>query len=768
MLTLAYHRVVWTILRLAVKTLLVSFGLTFTLLNLDAGTLLGHVRDQNWYARPSTNDPWGVGYYEFAVNANATNIASLGGLDDTDVFGAYAMSNLVAGTYTVASWDVWWRSAFRFNVAVPSGNTPDVDLRLNATMWGYAAFWDPSPANELGQTFVATGPVTLMYVRLPDSSGSFTLTVHTNGPGGAQVGQSRSFGVGDQRPIWGYGQMPTVAGGTYYVRIRSSSPRTANEFDPRPDFSDPMPGGCLWRGPTGAPLPYPDRDLGITIMSDDDGLITDMFTRPTGGTNWSSVTSVGQTFIARGVNLISAAFWLPDGALPTYVVRVLQSGPGGTPVGTTKRNKPARPGGDPEVIVTWSPGEVPLVPGQTYYLEVTRDGGGVFNSVYINTGNLFSFGDAYRDGSIVSGVDLAGTIMEEESSGSATRPRVLLTADPFPSNRGTNELTITWTTDVASDSKVEFAVETPPYSSSVIATELVTAHSLTLTGLQSHTLYHYRVSSSALNYRPAISRDFVICTRSAGTNLLVNPGFEEGSGGSPRSTVVGWTKSSGLDIRTSDGSWFWTLKPTNGLWLLEGAVNGSSSDGYVFQRISNAVPGSEYTFSAWVMTGMRENNNWKYDVWQMDQRLIHMRIGIDPTGGTNINSSLVQWTPRMYSHRHYTQLAKSAVAQSSNVTVFVQMKGSGGEWHTYAVDDCALTHEDIPTRFDSASLSNRVFKAALVSRANRTNHIEATSTVENSNSWTTVTNVLNRSGITPFSYSAPSNSTPRFFRARTL
>jgi hypothetical protein len=72
--------------------------------------------------------------------------------------------------------------------------------------------------------------------------------------------------------------------------------------------------------------------------------------------------------------------------------------------------------------------------------------------------------------------------------------------------------------------------------------------------------------------------------------------------------------------------------PTNGLWLLEGAVNGSSSDGYVFQRISNAVPGSEYTFSAWVMTGMRENNNWKYDVWQMDQRLIYMRIGIDPTG----------------------------------------------------------------------------------------------------------------------------------------
>jgi hypothetical protein len=750
-------------------TLLISFIGLCSGFAAQAGTLLGHVRDQNWYARPSTSDPWGVGYYEFAVNANGSNIVTLGGLDDTDVFGSYAMSNLVAGSYTVASWDVWWRSAFKFNVNVPLGTTADIDLRLNATMWGYAAFWDENPATELGQTFVATGPVTMMYLRLPDSSGSFTLTVHTNGPGGAQIGQSRSFGVGDQRPIWGYGQMPTIAGGTYYVRIRASTGRTANEFDPRPDFSDPMPGGCLWRGPAGAVVPYPDRDLGITIMSDDDGLITDMFTRPTGGTNWSGVTSVGQTFIARGANLISAAFWLPDGTLPTYALRVLQNGPGGGTIGPIKRNKPARPGADPEVVVTWGPGEVPLTSGQTYYLEITKDGGGVFNSVYINTGNVFAFGDAYRDGVIFQGIDLAGTIMEEESNGSATRPQVALIADPFPSNRGTNSLTITWTTDVPADSKVEFAVETPPYTGELISTQLVTSHSLTVTGLQSHTLYHYRASSSRTDYRPAVSRDFVICTRPTGNNLLLNPGFEEGAGASPRSTVLGWTKSSGLDIRTSDGSWFWSLKPTNGLWLLEGAVNGSTSDGYIFQRVSNAIPGSDYTFSAWLMTAMRENNNWKYDVWNTDQRLIYMRLGIDPTGGTNINSSTVQWTPRMYSHRHYTQLAKSAVAQSSNVTVFVHMKGTGGEWHTYAVDDCALTHEEIPTRFDSTSLSgNRIFQSTLFSRANRTNRVESTSTLENSNTWTTVTNMLNRSGTIPFTYPAPSNSPPRFFRARTL
>src|SRR5436190_22133019 len=137
-----------------------------------AGTLIGHVRDQNWYAQYQAN-PFGVGYYEYAVNANGTNLISLGGFDDTDVFGVFAMSNLVAGSYTVASWDVWWRSAYVFNVPVPaSGNSADVDVRLKATMWGYPAFWDSTGYTELGQTFVATGPITMIYLRAPDFTGA--------------------------------------------------------------------------------------------------------------------------------------------------------------------------------------------------------------------------------------------------------------------------------------------------------------------------------------------------------------------------------------------------------------------------------------------------------------------------------------------------------------------------------------------------------------------------------------------------------------------
>src|SRR5437867_3185204 len=309
------------------------------------GTLAGHVRDPNWFAQYQTF-PFGVGYYEYGVNANGTNITSTGGAAGTDVFGAFQMANLPAGLYSVASWDVWWRSAYQFDVNVPtSGTSADADVRLRATMWGYPAFWSDTGYSEFGQTFVATGPVTMIYLRNPlMSSPTFTVTVHDGGPTGAQVGAARTFnGYWDVRLIYGYGQMPTIKGLTYYLRLRTSSANgVICQMDPRPDFSDPMPGGWLYLGNSTSVTPYPDRDLGVTIMCDDDGLITNLFTRDNG--QHVDGTSVGQTFVARGVNLISAAFWLNDPTFPTYVVRVYQNGPSGTQVGTTKRGRLPRPG----------------------------------------------------------------------------------------------------------------------------------------------------------------------------------------------------------------------------------------------------------------------------------------------------------------------------------------------------------------------------------------------------------------------------------------
>jgi hypothetical protein len=497
--------------------------------------------------------------------------------------------------------------------------------------------------------------------------------------------------------------------------------------------------------------PLADRDLGLIIMSDDDGLITDLYTR-TDGNNFAGNTSIGQTFIARGVNLISAAFWLADPTAPGYVVRLLQTGPGGAPVGIPKRNKPARLAGDPEMIVTWAPGECPLTPGQTYYLEVTRDGGGTFNAAYVNSANPFPFGQAYQNGIAISGTDLAGTIMEEQNPGSAAMPAIKILTDPFiaESNRLATSLKVQWTTDVLSDGAVEFAGINPPYTDRAFDPTLATSHALVLTNLQPHTMYHFRASSSAANYKAAISRDIVICTRPLGSNLLVNAGFEAGSGSSPRA-LTNWTKGGNVDIAQKDSTSFFNMPPRTGGWFLQGAVNGSTSDGYVFQRVS-VTNGLDYTFSAWVTTWPRENNVLKYDVWNNQGRLIYMRLGIDPTGGTNINSSAVQWTPRMYSHRrstvdyskNWTQFAKRAVAQSTNLTVFIHMKGDGVQWHLYGVDDCALTHEEVPVRFiNPAVLGNGTFQAEVTGKIGFSNVIERSITLTN---WSPFTNIFNSNG----------------------
>jgi hypothetical protein len=750
---------------LACSTLLVSF--TSSALG---GTLAGYVRDQNWFAQYQSN-PSGVGYYEYAVNANASGPSAPGGAAATDVFGAFSLANLAAGTYTVASWDVWWRSAYAFNVTVPaSGTSATVDLRLKATMWGYPAFWDSTGYHEFGQTFVATGPISMIYLRAPFNT-AYTLTIRTNGPGSGRLAGTpdRSFsGAGDHRLIFGYGEMPTVAGQTYYARIRTSSPAIGGvlmQMDPRPDYSDPMPGGCLWLGDGTTMTAYPDRDLGLVIMADDDGLITNLSARQSGAI-LNNVTSAGQTFIARGVHLVSAAAWLADASAPAYSVRVLQNGPGGAQIGPARQGKPARLGADPEMIVTWAPGECPLVPGQTYYLEITRQGGGTFNSVYANNQNPFAYGQAYSNGTPLSGTDLAGTLMEEASAGSATLPEVRILSGPtvLEPERLTNRLTIRWNTDLPSDSRVEYAVEHPPYTLSAYAPQAVLSHSLVLTGLQSHTLYHYRVTSSATGRRAAVSRDFVICTRPAVSNLLVNPSFEEGSGASPRTMIPGWVKFGGVDIRAADGTWFWGLQPTNGAWLCQGAVNAGSSDGGVYQRVAGVMPGREYTFSAWVMTAPRENNTWKYDVWNAQGRLIYMRLGLDPTGATNPAAATVRWTPRMYSHRRYTNLGKTVKAQNTNLTVFVSMKGDGVEWHNYALDHCVLSGEEIPTKVEPPTMrTNGAVGLRWSSRANRTNLLEVSTNLA---SWATRAGLLNLTGVQSFEDDEAPGRPQRFYRVK--
>jgi hypothetical protein len=76
----------------------------------------------------------------------------------------------------------------------------------------------------------------------------------------------------------------------------------------------------------------------------------------------------------------------------------------------------------------------------------------------------------------------------------------------------TSGATITWTTNEASDSQVDYGTTTAYGSSSTLNTTDVTGHSVALSGLAASTLYHYRVRSRDAANNLATSGDFTLTT----------------------------------------------------------------------------------------------------------------------------------------------------------------------------------------------------------------------------------------------------------------
>ncbi|MBM4444747.1 MAG: hypothetical protein FJ020_05500 [Chloroflexi bacterium] len=80
------------------------------------------------------------------------------------------------------------------------------------------------------------------------------------------------------------------------------------------------------------------------------------------------------------------------------------------------------------------------------------------------------------------------------------------------SDIGENTATITWTTDQPGTSQVEYGITVQYGSSTTLDTDLVTSHTVNLTGLTRATTYHYRVKSKDGLGRESHSADFNFTT----------------------------------------------------------------------------------------------------------------------------------------------------------------------------------------------------------------------------------------------------------------
>ncbi len=151
--------------------------------------------------------------------------------------------------------------------------------------------------------------------------------------------------------------------------------------------------------------------------------------------------------------------------------------------------------------------------------------------------------------------------------------------------------TISWTTNEASDTQVEYGTTTGYGSSTTLNTTKVTSHSQSLSGLTAGTTYHYRVKSRDVAGYQAVSDDYAFSTTSAidiTTGLVAAFAFDEGSG----------TASPDLS-GNGNGASIYSAGWTTGRYGKALSFNGTSS--YVSAGVTG-LPGinEPKTISCWI------------------------------------------------------------------------------------------------------------------------------------------------------------------------
>src|SRR6185503_13123798 len=200
------------------------------------------------------------------------------------------------------------------------------------------------------------------------------------------------------------------------------------------------------------------------------------------------------------------------------------------------------------MISNFNIGSVPAGVFHNEIFQVATDGSGRVRRIAHHRSVYYSYYDQpraniSRDGRFAAYTSNWGSrtrrdvfIVRISAGGSAPPPPPGDTTAPSISSVASSGIsasgaTITWTTNEASDTQVEYGTSSSYGGSTSLNSALVASHSATLGGLSPSTLYHYRVKSRDVSGNLATSGDFTLTTTA-------------GSGGPPptagRQNVV-WT-----------------------------------------------------------------------------------------------------------------------------------------------------------------------------------------------------------------------------------
>jgi hypothetical protein len=138
----------------------------------------------------------------------------------------------------------------------------------------------------------------------------------------------------------------------------------------------------------------------------------------------------GQSFVATGVGLASVDLFAASSPNYSLTWSVREGGPTGALVGPTKTVQSAYFASSTGLAgVSFNPGEVPLVPGQTYYVEAYTPAN--FTPYLQEPSNAYPDGHAFRNGTAVPASDLSMTILEYATAITPPTPREVIAFTNF-------------------------------------------------------------------------------------------------------------------------------------------------------------------------------------------------------------------------------------------------------------------------------------------------------------------------------------------------
>ena len=161
----------------------------------------------------------------------------------------------------------------------------------------------------------------------------------------------------------------------------------------------------------------------------------------------TSSSYFGQTFVANASRIVAckAQATTGFGNHMRWSAQILQGGPNGSPIGPTKTSREMVSDEYHPIIVTWGINDVPVTPGNTYFLKIWNAAGGNMSTYHCNTNN-YAGGVYYENSNPISSLDLKGLVV----AASAGPPPSVLQNPSFEGGFSTAGVASGWTSFVTS------------------------------------------------------------------------------------------------------------------------------------------------------------------------------------------------------------------------------------------------------------------------------------------------------------------------------